>query len=105
VLYVHQYANSYNYQHIDGTAASAAFDTYSLHVFFVVTGLNEGHLGRNKIGTTKKGIGPAYSSKILRNGIRIGDLQVSTLLWYTILFDTMHFRCVRYCNEVIGLGL
>jgi adenylosuccinate synthase len=44
-----------------------------------LTGLNEGHLGRNKIGTTKKGIGPAYSSKILRNGIRIGDLQVCKL--------------------------
>ncbi|KAG5184211.1 adenylosuccinate synthetase [Tribonema minus] len=40
-----------------------------------VDGLNEGHLGRNKIGTTKKGIGPAYSSKILRNGLRLGDLE------------------------------
>ena len=30
--------------------------------------------GRNKIGTTKKGIGPAYASKIQRNGVRIGDL-------------------------------
>ncbi|KAF5287500.1 hypothetical protein FQA39_LY04128 [Lamprigera yunnana] len=27
------------------------------------------------IGTTKKGIGPAYSSKVTRNGIRIGDLM------------------------------
>ena len=32
-------------------------------------------MGRNKIGTTKKGIGPAYASKISRNGIRIGDLE------------------------------
>ena len=30
--------------------------------------------GRNKIGTTKKGIGPCYASKIQRNGVRIGDL-------------------------------
>lgn len=40
-----------------------------------VDGVNENKLGRNKIGTTKKGIGPAYASKISRNGIRIGDLQ------------------------------
>ena len=28
----------------------------------------------NKIGTTKRGIGPCYSDKIARRGIRIGDL-------------------------------
>jgi len=36
---------------------------------------NENRLGRNFIGTTKKGIGPAYSSKINRNGVRFCDLQ------------------------------
>lgn len=49
------------------------------HIVFdfhqMVDGLNEHKLGRNKIGTTKKGIGPAYASKISRNGIRIGDLK------------------------------
>lgn len=30
--------------------------------------------GKNKIGTTLRGIGPAYSDKISRRGIRIGDL-------------------------------
>lgn len=30
--------------------------------------------GPNKIGTTKKGIGPAYMDKAARNGIRIADL-------------------------------
>mmetsp|Transcript_7145 Transcript_7145/g.10107 ORF Transcript_7145/g.10107 Transcript_7145/m.10107 type:complete len:524 (+) Transcript_7145:258-1829(+) len=40
-----------------------------------VDGKMEAKLGRHKIGTTKKGIGPAYASKIQRNGIRIGDLQ------------------------------
>lgn len=28
----------------------------------------------SKIGTTKRGIGPTYSSKCFRNGIRVGDL-------------------------------
>jgi len=49
------------------------------HIVFdfhqTVDGLSENKLGRNKIGTTKKGIGPAYASKISRNGIRVGDLQ------------------------------
>lgn len=40
-----------------------------------IDGLNEIRRGRNKIGTTKKGIGPAYSSKMLRNGVRVGDLR------------------------------
>mmetsp|Transcript_17201 Transcript_17201/g.36086 ORF Transcript_17201/g.36086 Transcript_17201/m.36086 type:complete len:530 (-) Transcript_17201:249-1838(-) len=40
-----------------------------------VDGISENRLGRNKIGTTKKGIGPAYASKISRNGIRVGDLK------------------------------
>jgi len=36
--------------------------------------LIEESLGENKIGTTKKGIGPCYVDKIQRNGIRIQDL-------------------------------
>jgi len=40
-----------------------------------IDGQNETRLGRNKIGTTKKGIGPAYASKISRSGIRVGDLH------------------------------
>lgn len=32
-------------------------------------------LGENKIGTTLRGIGPAYVDKVTRNGIRIGDLR------------------------------
>ena len=40
-----------------------------------VDGRLEQRLGRHKIGTTKKGIGPAYASKISRNGVRVGDLR------------------------------
>jgi len=35
----------------------------------------EAQKGGLKIGTTGKGIGPAYSDKISRNGLRIGDLE------------------------------
>ncbi|XP_052769474.1 adenylosuccinate synthetase-like [Mya arenaria] len=40
-----------------------------------VDGLQESGRGKNSIGTTKKGIGPAYSSKATRNGLRMGDLM------------------------------
>lgn len=36
--------------------------------------LQEDEKGANKIGTTKKGIGPAYMDKAARTGIRIADL-------------------------------
>ena len=36
--------------------------------------LCEKNRGKNMIGTTKKGIGPAYSDKVNRCGIRVGDI-------------------------------
>jgi adenylosuccinate synthase len=36
--------------------------------------LTERYLGRNKLGTTKRGIGPAYADKAARVGIRVQDL-------------------------------
>ncbi|CAL5341010.1 unnamed protein product [Camellia sinensis] len=41
----------------------------------VVDGLREAELANSFIGTTKRGIGPCYSSKVIRNGIRICDLR------------------------------
>ena len=41
----------------------------------------ERYLGKNRIGTTKRGIGPAYTDKYARTGIRVQDL-----------FDTDIFR-------------
>jgi adenylosuccinate synthase len=40
----------------------------------ILDGVEEEFLGDKKIGTTGKGIGPCYSDKIARNGIRITDL-------------------------------
>lgn len=36
---------------------------------------NENAKGANKIGTTGKGIGPTYTDKISRYGIRVGDIE------------------------------
>lgn len=40
----------------------------------IVDGLKEVELGGSSIGTTKKGIGPAYSSKASRSGLRVHHL-------------------------------
>ncbi|MDR3136571.1 MAG: adenylosuccinate synthase [Coriobacteriales bacterium] len=37
-------------------------------------GAQEHHLGSNEIGTTKRGIGPAYQDKAARSGIRVQDM-------------------------------
>jgi adenylosuccinate synthase len=52
------------------------------HIVFdfhqAIDGLQEKQLAGKKIGTTLKGIGPAYSSKTQRCGVRVGDLQDMT---------------------------
>lgn len=40
----------------------------------ILDGAYEAKKGKNLIGTTKKGIGPAYSDKYSRTGLRMGDL-------------------------------
>ncbi|KAE8701633.1 Adenylosuccinate synthetase [Hibiscus syriacus] len=40
-----------------------------------VDGLREAELNKSFIGTTRRGIGPCYSSKMDRIGIRVGDLR------------------------------
>ncbi len=37
--------------------------------------LTERYLGKNSLGTTKRGIGPAYADKATRVGLRVQDLQ------------------------------
>lgn len=61
------------------TAGGRFFISDRAHLVFdfhqEIDGLNELRRGRNKIGTTKKGIGPAYSAKMMRHGLRVGDLR------------------------------
>jgi adenylosuccinate synthase len=40
--------------------------------------VSESSLGNNKIGTTKRGIGPTYADKIERTGLRVADLYNPT---------------------------
>src|SRR5271155_2073315 len=45
--------------------------------------------GRQKIGTTSRGIGPAYEDKMARNGLRVIDL-LNTNLLKTHIFNACH---------------
>jgi adenylosuccinate synthase len=51
--------------------------------------------GRNKIGTTKRGIGPAYGDKVARVGIRLGDLLQPEL------FEERLFARVQEANWLL----
>ena len=49
--------------------AQVVFDLHQL-----VDGLEELELGKGAVGTTKKGIGPCYSTKSARSGVRISEI-------------------------------
>ncbi|MDR1725141.1 MAG: adenylosuccinate synthase [Bacteroidales bacterium] len=40
----------------------------------LIDAVNESHKGKDKIGSTLKGIGPAYTDKVARTAMRIGDI-------------------------------
>lgn len=46
----------------------------NLTLHAAVDGLSEKALGKSQIGTTKRGIGPSYSTKAARDGVRVGDI-------------------------------
>ena len=46
--------------------------------------LSEARRGERKIGTTSRGIGPAYEDKIARRGIRVGDLADQATLEHEV---------------------
>lgn len=67
-----------NYIHDNGFSSENLKISDRAHVIMpyhlVLDGLEEDRKGDNKIGTTRKGIGPCYMDKAARNGIRIADL-------------------------------
>ncbi len=46
----------------------------------ILDAYNEKQKAEKKIGSTLKGIGPAYTDKISRNGLRVGDLNCSNFM-------------------------
>jgi adenylosuccinate synthase len=58
--------------------------------------LSEARRGERKIGTTSRGIGPAYEDKIARRGIRVGDMANTEALTSAIRHN------VDARNRIIG---
>ncbi|CAN6298148.1 unnamed protein product [Urochloa humidicola] len=71
----------------------------------VVDGLREAELGNSLIGTTKRGIGPCYSNKVTRNGLRISDLRHMDTFGAklnTLLRDAaLRFKDFEYDNKIL----
>ena len=64
----------------------------------ILDAANEAAKGKSKIGSTLKGIGPAYTDKISRNGLRIGDILLPD---FKEKFDALTQRHLR---EIASLG-
>lgn len=58
-------------------------------------GLREGAAGENKIGTTKRGIGPAYEDKVGRRAIRLCDLRDPETLGEKVDHLLSHHNALR----------
>jgi adenylosuccinate synthase len=61
--------------------------------------LEEASRGQDTIGTTKRGIGPAYADKAARSGLRIGDLRQPD--WLEARLDNA-LRTVNRKIEILG---
>lgn len=60
---------------------------------------NEQQRGNSKIGTTGKGIGPTYTEKVARRGLRIGDIEQEN-------FRELYEACkARHLQILEGLGI
>lgn len=70
-----------------------------LHV--ALDAARERHRGNNAIGTTGRGIGPAYEDKVARRGLRAGDFLDTRLFSERLreLWDFHNFALTQYYRE------
>ena len=61
----------------------------------------EAQMGAGKIGTTGKGIGPTYSDKISRHGIRVGDILDDNFDTIYAAARDRHLRMLKNMDAVI----
>ncbi len=73
-----------------------------LPIHKIIDEINENNRGRETIGTTKKGIGPAYEDKVGRRAIRLCDLNDRKLLNNKInkLYNFHQVRLKKYKKKV-----
>ncbi len=58
---------------------------------------NEAAMGKGKIGSTLKGIGPTYTDKISRNGLRVGDILAAD---FADRFAKLKAKHVKLLNQM-----
>lgn len=56
--------------------------------------------GKNKIGSTLKGIGPTYMDKTGRNGLRVGDLKAPNFLDKYNALKEKHLNILKHYDEL-----
>ncbi|MBL7905026.1 MAG: adenylosuccinate synthase [Bacteroidales bacterium] len=61
----------------------------------LIDNVQEASKGKQKIGSTLKGIGPAYTDKIARNGLRIGDIQIGNFKERYEALKSEHMRVIN----------
>lgn len=61
---------------------------------------NEAAMGKGKIGSTLKGIGPTYTDKVSRNGLRVGDILTAD---FAERYGKLKARHVRLLQQM-GYG-
>ncbi len=68
----------------------------------ILDGIYENIRGGRKLGTTGKGIGPAYEDKVSRWGIRVGDLEDEKLFAQKlrVALDYKNLLLERACNHI-----
>ncbi len=66
---------------------------------------NEAKKGEGKIGTTGKGIGPTYTDKISRNGLRVGDILINFEAKYkaAVARHEEQLKCLGYEYDLAPL--
>ena len=88
--------------------ANRLFVDYKTHIIFpyhkMIDESMEEEKGNLKIGTTKKGIGPAYVDKYSRNGIRACDLIHSDSLEKKLNFQLENKKLYLYKNYRINIS-
>lgn len=57
--------------------------------------------GDKKIGSTLKGIGPTYTDKVARNGLRIGDLQNPKFMDLYAVAKERHFSIIHSMGKAV----
>jgi adenylosuccinate synthase len=87
--------------HIDGRLLMSDNCPLILPVHTALDKAREKKKGKEKIGTTGRGIGPAYEDKISRRGLRLGDLsnQKQSLEKLTELLDYHNFILKNFYNS------